>query len=83
MGLTMEDVKYRIISDYDVPEIYIRGEKAWVVSCSTQYVTRGADNLPNKTMTASIYLDSEMKNNNRSAMHTVFIDSTLERIFFE
>ncbi|QMU86135.1 hypothetical protein H3M14_08600 [Latilactobacillus sakei] len=39
MGLTMDDVKYRIISDHDVPEIYIKGEKAWVISCSTNWVT--------------------------------------------
>lgn len=83
MGLTMDDVKYRIISDYDVPEIYIKGEKSWVISCSTNWVTADDRAPGTRVMTASIYLDSETKHNDLPVMHTISIDSTLQRIFFE
>lgn len=83
MGLTMDDVKYRIISDHDVPEIYIKGEKAWVISCSTQWVTVDDSGLGTRVMTATIYLDSETKRNHLPVMHTISVDSTLQRIFFE
>lgn len=83
MGLTMDDVKYKIISDHDVPEIYIKGEKAGVIRCSTQWVTVDDSGLGIRIMTATIYLDSETKHNDLPVVHTISIDSTLQRIFFE
>lgn len=84
MGLTMEDVWYSIDSDIDVPEIYIRDEKALVISCSTHWVTQDfAQMHKTKMMTATIVLESEMAGKEGPKQHVISIDTHLGNLFYQ
>lgn len=76
MKLEMEDVKYKISSDVDVPEIYINGEQAWIVSCSTHWVTWSPMfDKKTKMLTATVYLDSETQRYGMPVKHVLTIDT--------
>jgi len=76
-------VAYRIRDDSVVPDIRINGENADVVSCSYQYVTSSNDQLGINCFTASIYLDSESKEQSQPVMHTVSVDQRTGQVFYQ
>jgi len=58
----MPEIAYRIRNDYVVPDVYVDGEHASVVSCSYQYVTTSDKPLASTNVfTATILLESENK----------------------
>lgn len=82
MGLKMSDVCYRISNDNAVPEIYIKGERAMVVSCTTQYIT-ASELEGTKLLSAAIYLESEQKSGNLPILHHISINEVSEEIFYQ
>ncbi|MFT9411560.1 hypothetical protein [Liquorilactobacillus hordei] len=82
MGLKMDDVSYCISNDSAVPEIYIKGERAAVVSCTTQYVTK-SEVLGTKLLTAAIYLESEQKAGNTLVLHHISINEIFQEILYQ
>lgn len=82
MGLKMDDVSYRISNDSAVPEIYIKGERAAVVSCTTQYVTK-SEVLGTKLLTAAIYLESEQKSGSTLVLHHISINEIFQEILYQ
>ncbi|MFL2063143.1 hypothetical protein ACEN4E_05560 [Latilactobacillus sakei] len=84
MGLTIDDVWYSIDSDTDVPEIYIRDEKALVITCSTHWVTRQfIPTHKTKIMTATIILQSEVTGEDEPKQHVISIDTHLGKVFYQ
>jgi len=80
MGLKIDEVNYCINSDNDVPEIYIKGEQAAVVSCSTQYVT-STEEPGTKLLVATFYLKSEQNINNEPKLHSIYINKITSKVF--
>nr|DAL70707.1 MAG TPA: hypothetical protein [Caudoviricetes sp.] len=76
-------VAYRIRDDSVVPDIRINGENADVVSYSYQYVTSGSDQPGINCFIASIYLDSESKEQSQPVMHTVSVDQCTGQVFYQ
>ncbi|MFT8632440.1 MAG: hypothetical protein ABF741_06055 [Liquorilactobacillus ghanensis] len=82
MGLKTSDVRYRISNDNAVPEIYIKGEQAIVVSCTTQYVTK-SEVLGTKLLTAAIYLESEKESKNAIILHHISINEIFQEVLYQ
>ncbi|AUJ29622.1 hypothetical protein [Liquorilactobacillus hordei] len=82
MGLKMSDVCYQISSDNAVSEIYIKGERAMVVSCTTQYITT-SELAGTKLLSAAIYLESEQKSGNLPILHHISINEIFQEILYQ
>jgi hypothetical protein len=82
MGLKMSDVRYRISNNNDVPEMYIKGEQAIVVSCTTQYITK-SEAQGTKLLSAAIYLKSEQKSGNLPILHQISINEIFQEILYQ
>ena len=80
MGLSIDDVSYCINDHNDVPEIYIKGELAMIVSCSTQYVTT-SDKTGTKLLVATFYLKSERKYTNEPSLHNICVNKITSEVF--
>lgn len=77
-------IAYRIRNDHEVPEIYVNGELALVVSCSYQYVTSSNDQLGINCFTATICLDSENKEQDDLATtHVISVDQRTGQAFYQ
>lgn len=82
MGLKMDDVSYHISNDSAVPEIYIKGERAVVVSCTTQYITM-SELAGTKLLIAAIYLKSEQKPRKAPVLHHISINEIFQEILYQ
>ena len=63
------NITIQISADKDVPDIYVDGEKAHVVTCSYMYVTKASKSKGSNQYSATIMLESDKEH----MQHALFI----------
>lgn len=83
VGLMVEhNITWSISNRQKIPEIYVDGEQAQVVSCSYQFVTAtDIDESGVSMMTATIILLSER--DYKQIQHVVFINQQTGKVFYQ
>lgn len=78
------DVTWSMHDGRKVPEIYVDGEFAYIVSCGYQYVTSNVDSPGTCMMTATFFLKSDRTNESGQLInHVVAIDQVTGRTFYQ
>lgn len=76
------NITWSISNGQKIPDIYVDGEQAQVVSCSYQYVTTtDIDESGVSMMTATIFLLS--KCNYKPIQHVIFINQQTGKVFYQ
>ncbi len=76
------NITWSISNGQKIPEIYVDGEQAPVVSCSYQFVTAtDTDELGLNMLTATIFLLSE--HDYKPIQHVIFINQQTGKVFYQ
>lgn len=76
------DITWSIHNGQNIPEIYVDGEQAQIVSCSYHFVTAtDIEESGASMMTATIFLLSEC--DYKPIQHVIFINQQTGKVFYQ